>query len=56
MPTLLAAVIASGAGWLCDAVTRPAIGLAGSLLVGLVASSVVFLFAKRFLADLRDGR
>jgi len=56
MPTLLAAAVASGTGWICDAVTRPVIGLAGSLVVGLVASSVVFLLARRFFDDLRGGR
>ena len=56
MPTLLATVAASAAGWLSDSAVRPWAGTAASTVLSLVVSTVVFLFAKRFLADLRDGR
>ena len=55
MPTLLAAAVASAAGWILDAVVGPVAGTAASLGVGLVASSVIFVLAKRFFAELRDG-
>jgi hypothetical protein len=56
MPYLFAAAAASVAGWLSDAVVRPIAGVAGSMALSLVVSSVAFLFAKRFFEDLRDGR
>jgi hypothetical protein len=56
MPTLLATAVASAAGWIVGAVARPVAGAAGSMTVSLVLSSVVFLIARRYFADLRDGR
>ena len=56
MPYLLAAAAASAAGWLSDAAVGPVAGTAGSMVLSLVVSSVVFLFAKRFFEDLRGGR
>lgn len=56
MPTLLAAAAASVAGWAVAATTRPIAGAAGALLASFVLSSVVFVVAKRFFAELRGGR
>ncbi len=56
MPTLIATAVASAAGWLSDAAFRPVAGLGASMVLSLVVSSAVFLFAKRFLENLRDGR
>ena len=55
MPGLLAAIVASAAGWLSDAAVRPVLGTAGSMTLSLVLSSVVFLTAKRWFEALRDG-
>ena len=56
MPYLLAAATASAAGWLSDAALRPIAGVAASLVLSLVLSSVAFVIAKRFFEDLRGGR
>ena len=56
MPYLLAAVAAWAAGLLSDTAVSPVAGAAGSMVLSLVVSSVVFVFAKRFFADLRGGR
>jgi hypothetical protein len=55
MPTFVAAVLASVAGWIAASAIRPVAGDAASLLVSLVLSSVTFLFAKRVVTELRDG-
>jgi hypothetical protein len=56
MPTLLAAVAASAAGWLSGRAIRSVAGLGASLLTSLVVSSIVFVIAKRLLGNLRAGR
>ena len=56
MPTFLAMTAASAAGWLSESAVRPVTGVEGSMVLSLVVSSVVFLIAKRFFEDLRDGR
>jgi hypothetical protein len=56
MPSLLAAAVASAAGWVVAAVARPVAGTAGSMTVSLVLSSVVFLVARRHFAELRGDR
>lgn len=56
MPTLLAIASASAAGWFSESALRPLIGGAGAMLASLVASTLVYLYAKHFFVDLRDGR
>jgi hypothetical protein len=56
MPTVIAALAASAAGWISDGAVRPMAGTATSMVVGLVVSTLVFLRARRFFEDLRDGR
>lgn len=56
MPSLLAAVVASAAGWVVSALARPVAGAAGSMTASLVLSSVVFLVARRYFAELRGDR
>jgi hypothetical protein len=56
MPYLLALGTASAAGWLSDVVIRPVAGVAGSMVLSLVLSSIVFLHAKRYFEELRGGR
>ena len=56
MPYLLAAAAASAAGWLSDTAIGSVAGVVGSMVLSLVVSSVVFVLAKRFFEDLRDGR
>jgi len=56
MPTLLATAVASAAGWVVASVARPVAGAAGSITASLVLSSVVFLVARRYFAELRGDR
>lgn len=56
MPSLLAAAAASVAGWAIAAATQSIAGTAGALLASFVLSSVVFVVARRFFAELRGNR
>ena len=53
MPTFVAMLIASLAGWLVEGPVRAILGPVTSLVVSLLLSAVVFFFAKRFVSDLR---
>jgi hypothetical protein len=55
MPTFVAMVIASLAGWLVEGPVRATLGLFTSMLVSLLVATVVFFYAKRFVSDLRGG-
>ena len=55
MPTFLAMVVASVVGWGIEAPARALLGLFGSIVVSFLASGVAFVFAKRFLLELRGG-
>lgn len=55
MPTFVALITASLAGWLVDAPVRSALGPMASMAASLLAAAAVFYFAKRFLSTLRGG-
>ena len=55
MPTLVAILIASLAGWLVEGPVRAMLGLFASLVASLLVSGVAYFFAKRFVSDLRGG-
>ncbi len=53
MPSLAAAIIASLAGWLLDAIIAPIAGLALRILIGIVVTTYVYVYARNWLSDLR---
>lgn len=55
MPTLVALLAASLAGWLVDAPLRATLGPMVSNAASLLVASVAFFFAKRFILGLRGG-
>lgn len=55
MPTFVAMLIASLAGWLVEGPVRALTGPGASLVVGLLVSTVVFFLARHFVSDLRGG-
>ena len=55
MPTFIAMLIASLAGWLVEAPIRAIFGAPTSLMVSLLLSTVVFFLAKRFVSDVRGS-
>ena len=55
MPSLAAAIIASVAGWLIDAVVSSFLGLTGRVMVGIVTTTYIYVFARNWLRDL-SGR
>ena len=56
MPSLAAAIIASILGWIIDSAIEPFIGIGGRILVGLIASTIAYVYARNWLLRLRDGR
>ncbi len=55
MPTVVAMIMASLAGWLVDGPVRALLGPVASMAVGVVVGAFAFFFVKRFLSDLRGG-
>ena len=53
MPSLAAALIASIAGWILDAIISPFMGLTGRILLGIVVSTYVYVYARNWLRDLK---
>ena len=53
VPTFVAMLIASLAGWLVEGPVRATLGPIASMAVGLLVAAVAFFFAKRFVSDLR---
>jgi hypothetical protein len=56
VPSLAASVIASLAGWVIDSLVEPFLGIGGRLLVGFVATVFIYVYARNWLLELRDGR
>ena len=56
MPTFVAMLIASLAGWLVEAPVRATLGPLTSLAVSFLVATVAYFFAKRLVSDLRGGR
>ncbi len=55
MPSIAAAIIASILGWIIDAAIEPFLGIGGRIFVGLIISTVAFVYARNWLVRLRDG-
>jgi hypothetical protein len=55
MPTLMASVSGSVAGWLVGEALQPYLGVRGGAAVSLVTMGVVFWAVRKWLRDLRDG-
>ena len=53
MPTLVAAAVASLAGWVLDDLLQPYLGMGLTLASTLVASTLIFFYVRRWLVDLR---
>jgi hypothetical protein len=54
MPTLMAGLVSSLAGWLIEDAIQPYLGMAGAAGVSLVVSMLVFVRLRRWLRDLRS--
>ena len=55
MPSIAAAMIASIIGWVIDAAIEPFMGIGGRIFVGLIVSTVAYVYARNWLLRLRDG-
>ena len=55
MPSIAAAVIASIAGWLIDAFVSNFLGLTGRIMVGIVVTTYIYVYARNWLRNL-SGR
>jgi hypothetical protein len=55
VPSIAAALIASVAGWVIDAIVSSFLGLAGRVLVGFVLTTYIYVYARNWLKDL-SGR
>jgi hypothetical protein len=53
VPSLAAAAVASLAGWIVDDLFQPYMGTGVTLVLSLVASTVTFLYVRRWLVELR---
>ena len=53
MPTFVAMLIASLAGWLVEGPVRATLGPLTAMAVSLLVAAVAFFFAKRFVSELR---
>jgi hypothetical protein len=53
VPSLAAAVVASLAGWILDELFQPYLGVGLTLVFSLIASTLIFFYARRWLVDLR---
>jgi hypothetical protein len=51
--SLGAALVASLAGWVIDDLFQPYLGFGVTLVLSLVASSLAFFYARRWLLELR---
>ena len=56
MPSIAAAIIASLAGWVADAIVENFLGIGGRIFVGIVVSTYAYVYARNWLLRLRDGR
>jgi uncharacterized membrane protein YeaQ/YmgE (transglycosylase-associated protein family) len=53
VPSIAAAIIASLAGWILDALIEPFLGIAGRIFAGIVVSAFVYVYARNWLIQLR---
>jgi len=55
MPTLVAVLAASLAGWIVAGPVQATLGLGASLMASLVVSTVAYVVVKKRVTNLRDG-
>jgi len=55
MPTLAAAIAASIASWMIDAVIEPYFGIGTRIFISLIDSTFVYFYFRRWMINLRDG-
>ena len=55
MPSIAAALIASILGWIIDAAIEPFVGIGARIVVGLITSTIIYVYARHWLVRLRDG-
>ena len=55
MPSLAAAIIAPIAGWIVDAIVANFLGLTGRVMIGIVITTYIYVYARNWLRDL-SGR
>ena len=53
MPTLVAGLVASVAGWAMDDLLQPLLGTGLTLVLSFVCSTVIFFAMRKWLVDLR---
>ena len=53
MPSLAAAGVASLAGWVLDELFEPYLGMGITLLISFVVSTLVFIYVRRWLVEMR---
>ncbi len=53
MPTLVAGLVASVAGWAMDDALQPFLGVGVTLALSFVSTTVLFLVLRKWLVDLR---
>ena len=53
MPSLAAGGVASVAGWMLDSMFQPILGTGVTLVFSVIASTVIYVYVRRWLVDLR---
>ena len=53
MPSLVAGLVASLAGWMIDDLVQPYLGMGVTLALSLAFSTTIFFVARRWLTELR---
>ena len=55
MPSLMAGLVASVAGWFMDDLLEPYLGMGFTLALSFVCSTVIFLMVRKWLNELRGA-
>lgn len=55
MPSLAAAIIASIVSYVIDSAIDGNVGMEARLFIGLIDSTIVYVYARRWLLNMRDG-
>jgi hypothetical protein len=55
VPSFAAAIIASLAGWVLDSLIEPFMDIGARIILGLIVSTYVYVYARNWLLRLRDG-
>jgi hypothetical protein len=55
VPSVAAAIVASILGWIVDAAIEPFMGIGPRIFIGLIVSTIAYVYARVWLLKLRDG-